>query len=68
MIKCRDKRTTITIDLPEECGYEDYSVDCSYSFDKDKKQYLVSMGLQRNDIGDTQSIDSQYVKGDKTTI
>lgn len=68
MIKCRDKRTTITIDLPEECGYEGYIVDCSYSFDKNKKQYLVSMELFRNDIGDKQSIDSQYVNGDKTTI
>lgn len=68
MIKCRDKRVTLTIDLPEECGYEGYVVDCSYSFDKDQKQYLVSMELFRNDIGDKQSIDSQYVNGDKTTI
>lgn len=68
MIKCRNKRTTLTIDLPEECGYEGYVVDCSYSFDKDQKQYLVSMELFRNDIGDKQPIDSQYVNGDKTTI
>lgn len=68
MIKCRDKRTTITIDLPEECGYEGYSIDCSYSFDKDHKQYLISMELFRNDIGDKQSIDSQYINGDKITI
>lgn len=66
MIKCRDKRTTITIDLPEEC--EGYTVDCSYSFDKDQKQYLVSMELFRNDIGDKQFIDSQYIAGDKSTI
>ena len=68
MIKYRDKRTTITIDLPEECGYKGYSVDCSYFFDKDKKQYLVSMELFRNDIRDKQSIDSQYVDGNKNTI
>ena len=68
MIKYRDKRTTLTIDLPEECGHEGYSVDCSYSFDIEQKQYLLSMGLRRNDIGDIQSIDSQYVSGDKNTI
>lgn len=68
MIKCRNKRTTITIDLPEECGHAGYSVDCSYSFDKGQKQYLVSMELFRNDIGDKQSIDSQYVDGDKAVI
>ena len=68
MIKCRDKRTTITIDLPEECGYEGYSVDCSYSFDNNQKKYLVSMELFRDDISDKQSIDSQYINGDKTII
>ena len=35
MIKYRNKRTTLTIDLPEECGHTGYSVDCSYSFDKE---------------------------------
>lgn len=68
MIKYRDKRTTITIDLPEECGHKGYSVDCSYSFDKEKKQYLVSMELFRNDIRDKQSIDSQYIDGDEISI
>ncbi len=68
MIQYRNKRTTITIDLPKKCGYKGYSVDCSYSFDKNKKQYLVSMELFRNDIKDKQFIDTQYVNGDKTTI
>lgn len=68
MIKCRNKRTTLTIDLPEECGHAGYSVDCSYSFDENNRQYLLSMELFRNDIGDKQSIDSQYISGDTTTI
>ena len=68
MIKCRDKRTTLTVDLPEECGYVGYSVDCSYSFDKEQKQYLLSMELFRNDIGDKQCIDGQYIKGDESII
>ena len=68
MIKCRNKRTTLTIDLPEECGHTGYSVDCSYSFDKDQKQYLLSMELFRNDISDKQTIDEQYINGDEITI
>ena len=68
MIKCRNKRTTLTIDLPEECGHAGYSVDCSYSFDKDQEQYLLSMELFRNDISDKQTIDGQYINGDEVTI
>lgn len=68
MIKCKNKRTTLTIDLPEECGHAGYSVDCSYSFDKDQEQYLLSMELFRNDIGDKQAIDKQYINGDEATI
>lgn len=68
MIKYKNKRTTITIDLPEECGHEGYSVDCSYFYDKNEKQYLVSMELFRNDIKDKQLIDSQYINGDENAI
>lgn len=69
MIKYRNKRTTITIDLPEECGHIGYYIDCSYSFDKVQKQYMVTMELHRTDIAEyMQPIDIQYVKGDKKTI
>ena len=60
MIKCRNKKTTLTVDLPEECGHEGYSVDCSYSFDKDKKQYLVSMELFRNCLLYTSDAADEY--------
>lgn len=69
MIKYKNKRTTLTIDLPEECGHAGYYIDCSYSFDKNEMQYLVTMELRRNDIEEyAQPIDNQYLKCDKKTI
>lgn len=68
MIKYRDKRTTITIGLPEGCGHKGYSVDCGYSFDRGRKQYSVSMELSRDDTGDKQPIGTQYVDGCKKSI
>lgn len=69
MIRYRNKRITLTIDLPEECGHAGYYIDCSYSFDKKEMQYLVTMELRRHDIEEhMQPIDSQYVKGNNKTI
>lgn len=69
MIKYRNKRTTLTIDLPEECGREGYYIDCSYSFNKNEMQYLITMELRRNDIEEyVQPIDNQYIKCDKKAI
>lgn len=69
MIKYRNKRTTLSIDLPEECGHEGYYIDCSYSFDKNKMQYLVTMELRRVDIKEyVQPVNSQYLESDKKTI
>lgn len=69
MIKYRNKRTTLSIDLPRECGHEGYYIDCSYTFDKNELQYLVTIELRRKDIDEhMQPIDSQYIKSDKKTI
>ena len=69
MIKYRDKGTTFAIDLPEECGHSGYYIDCSYFFDKNKMQYMVTMRLRRNDIEEyTQPVKCQYIKGDRKTI
>lgn len=69
MIKYRNKRTTLSIDLPEECGHEGYYIDCSYIFDKNELQYLVTMELRRKDIEEyVQPVNSQYLESDKKTI
>lgn len=64
---------TIRINLPEECGYNGYSVKCTYKYNKSKEKYRLSMWLQRNDIDDdfkidSQEIDSQYIPGTRETI
>ena len=64
---------TIRINLSEECGYEGYSVKCTYKYNKQKEKYLLSMWLRRNDIDDdfkidSQEIDTQYISGTKETI
>lgn len=69
MIKYRNKRTTLSIDLPEECGHKGYYINCSYIFDKKELQYLVTMELRRSDIEEyAQPINNQYIKCDKKTI
>lgn len=69
MIKYRDKRITLSIDLPKKCGYEGYYIDCCYSFDRIEKQYLVTMELRRKDIEECiQPINCQYIKGDRKNI
>lgn len=72
-MRYKSKGYTIEIDLPEECGYEGYSVECTYRYDKDKEKYLLSMWLMRKDISDKfkidhQEIDTQYISGTKETI
>lgn len=64
---------TIRIFLPEECGYEGYSVKCTYKYIKSKEKYLLSIWLRRDDIDDdfkidSQEIDAQYIPGTKETI
>ena len=73
MVKYTNKGYTIEINLPEECGYEGYSVECTYQYDKLKEKYLLSMWLKKNGINgkfkiDSQEIDTQYISGTKETI
>lgn len=64
---------TIRIFLPEECGYEGYSVKCTYKYIKSQEKYRLSMWLHREDIDDdfkidSQEIDTQLIRGTKDTI
>lgn len=64
---------TIRIALPEECGYEGYSVKCTYKYIKAREKYMLSMWLRRNDIDDdfkidAQEIDARYIPGTRETI
>ncbi len=73
MLRYENKGYTIEINLPEECGHEGYSVECTYQYDKEKEKYLLSMWIKRSDINDkfkidSQEIDTQYISGTKETI
>lgn len=73
MLKPIREGYTIRIKLPEECGYEGYSVKCIYKYHKKKEKYLLSMWLKRDDINedfkiDSQEIDTQYISGTQETI
>jgi len=73
MLRYKNKGYTIEINLPKECGYEGYSVECTYRYDKEKEKYLLSMWLKRSDIDDkfkidSQEIDTQYISGTKDII
>lgn len=61
MLKYENKGNTIEINLPKECGHNGYAVECTYYYDKQKNQYQLRIGLKRNDIGDIQEIDTQYI-------
>lgn len=71
MSKVTREGYTIRIQLPTECG--EYSVKCTYKYNKFKEKYLLDMWLMRNDIHDefqirSQRIDKQYISGTKETI
>ena len=73
MIRSKYKGITIEINLPEECGHEGYSVECTYRYDKHNEKYLLSMWLKRNDIDSkfkiqSQEVDTQYITSNKYTI
>jgi len=73
MLRYKNKGYTIEISLPEEWGYEGYSTECTYRYEKEKKKYLLSMWLKRKDIDDKfkinlQEIDTQYINGTKDNI
>lgn len=73
MLRYQNKGYTIEIQLPETCGHEGYSVECTYQYDKEREQYLLSMWLKRNDIDDkfkidSQEIDTQFIRSTKEKI
>lgn len=73
MLKNFYKGNTIEINLPEEYGYKDYSVKCTYRYVKSKEKYLLSMWLKyKVDTYkfkiESQEIDTQLISGTKETI
>lgn len=73
MLKPIREGYTVRIQLPEECGHKNYSVKCTYKYNKHKEKYQLSMWLKRNDIDDdfkidSQEIDTQFITSSKETI
>lgn len=73
MLNYKNRGYTVEINLPKECGYEGYSVECTYKYNKKMGKYALSMWLKRKDIGDkfrigSQEIDTQYISGNRDTI
>ena len=73
MLKYKNEGYVIDVTLPEECGYEGYSVECRYKYDKSQDRYSLSMWLRREDIDNTfkidgQEIDTQYISSTRETI
>lgn len=73
MLKYKNEGYVIDVTLPEECGYEGYSVECRYKYEKIQDRYLLSMWLKRETIDNTfkidgQKIDAQYISSTRETI
>lgn len=73
MLTHKNKGYTIEIDLPEECGYEGYSVTCTYKYLKSKEKYSLSMWLKHRKGKDkfkidSQEIDTQLISGTRKNI
>lgn len=72
-IHAKFKGQTIEINLPTECGYADYSVECTYRYIKAREKYSLSMWLKYNGIDcrfnmNPQEVDSRYIASTKDTI
>ena len=73
MLRYKNEGYVIDVTLPEECGYEGYSVECRYKYEKIQDRYSLSMWLKRADIDNTfkidgQEIDTQYISSTRETI
>lgn len=69
----QNKGYTIEIGLPKSCGNGEYSVECTYLYDKDKEKYALTMWIKNNSVGDkykieSQEIDTQYITSTKEEI
>lgn len=72
MMHPRCKGNVLEINLTN-FGYENYTVECAYHFDKKKERYSLSMWLNRTDLEDrmklaSKKIDTQYISGTRETI
>lgn len=72
MARCKSKGYTIEIEL-DDYGYEGYSVECRYIYNKRIDKYMLSMWLICRGIDDRfkidgQEIDTQPVRGTRETI
>ena len=73
MLKYKNKGYLIEVELPKSYGYDGYSVECSYWYEKTRDKYLISMWLKHNSIGDkyrieSQEIDTQHISSKKDTV
>lgn len=51
----------IRVNLPEECGYKGYSIECTYNYCSKKGKYYLSMWLLNNYTNSCYRIDSQEI-------
>jgi len=77
MIKSKFLGTTREIMLPKDYGYDGYSVECTYKYDKSQEKYKLTMWLKHMNSNnkskiekytETQYIDSQYIPGNQENI
>lgn len=73
MLRHKNEGYVIKVHLPEECGFDEYSIECRYKYNKQNDKYLLSMWLIREDIDDRfkidgQEIDAQYIHSSRETI
>lgn len=64
---------TIIVKLPEECGYNGYSVKCTYNYIQQKGKYSLSMWVIKNGCYDDlsigpQEIDTKYISSTKANV
>lgn len=66
------KGYTVEVNL-DKYGYNGYSVECTYKYNRKKEKYLLRMGLVPRDTNkririEFNGIDTQYISGSKNTI
>lgn len=72
MNQLKRKGFVVEADL-SKYGYDDYSVECTYQYDKEKGKYLLRMGLKPKHFNNRikiefNEIDTQYLSGTKENI
>lgn len=72
MKQLKRKGFVVEADL-SKYGYEDYCIECTYQYHKEKEKYLLRMGLKPKYFGsrikiEFNEIDTQYISGTKENI